>query len=474
MPRWGPFLIAGALLVCGCSGGGGAPQAGTQPSKSGGDQAASTAATADDAAAVAALEKAGAKLEKNESGQVVSVQFTRETTDDDLKHLAGTPAVRSVALNESERVSDEGLKVLGTLKQLQSLDLSWSEITGKGLSHLRGAAALENLDLSYTKVQDEHLAPLSELKRLKVLNVEMTEITQTARNKMREANAELTFSVSPSQATGQQPGEQPPAVDPNSPAGKFQAIVAEQEKAIQELQTKLAGAQTRDEQMKIIGSYAGDAPFAERILALAEEHAADPAAVDMYVWVLRAQGKPDLELLRRKAVEKVLESHLNHEMVRETLEVLNPATSPAAMALLRALSEKAEDKHTRVMATFQLAQALKAQVDISSQLKTIPPEREAFVAEQIGAEFIAAMKAVDPKTLASEAEAALEKTIELAGDQEPSASIAAAAKTQLFALRNLAIGAAAPEIEGKDLDGNDIKLSDFRGRVVVLDFWGHW
>jgi predicted Zn finger-like uncharacterized protein len=32
----------------------------------------------------------------------------------------------------------------------------------------------------------------------------------------------------------------------------------------------------------------------------------------------------------------------------------------------------------------------------------------------------------------------------------------------------------APEIEGEDLDGVKFKLSDYRGKVVVLDFWGHW
>jgi peroxiredoxin len=36
------------------------------------------------------------------------------------------------------------------------------------------------------------------------------------------------------------------------------------------------------------------------------------------------------------------------------------------------------------------------------------------------------------------------------------------------------VGEAAPEIEGKDLDGKPMKLSDFRGKVVVLDFWGDW
>jgi peroxiredoxin len=32
----------------------------------------------------------------------------------------------------------------------------------------------------------------------------------------------------------------------------------------------------------------------------------------------------------------------------------------------------------------------------------------------------------------------------------------------------------APDIEGKDMDGVAFKLSDFRGKVVVLDFWGFW
>jgi hypothetical protein len=36
------------------------------------------------------------------------------------------------------------------------------------------------------------------------------------------------------------------------------------------------------------------------------------------------------------------------------------------------------------------------------------------------------------------------------------------------------IGNRAPEILGVDVDGQPFKLSDYRGKVVVLDFWGHW
>jgi WD40 repeat protein len=36
------------------------------------------------------------------------------------------------------------------------------------------------------------------------------------------------------------------------------------------------------------------------------------------------------------------------------------------------------------------------------------------------------------------------------------------------------VGQAAPEIEGVDIGGKKFKLSDYRGKVVLLDFWGHW
>jgi peroxiredoxin len=38
----------------------------------------------------------------------------------------------------------------------------------------------------------------------------------------------------------------------------------------------------------------------------------------------------------------------------------------------------------------------------------------------------------------------------------------------------LQIGMEAPEIVGEDLDGAAFKLSDYRGKVVVVDFWGFW
>lgn len=38
----------------------------------------------------------------------------------------------------------------------------------------------------------------------------------------------------------------------------------------------------------------------------------------------------------------------------------------------------------------------------------------------------------------------------------------------------LAVGKSAPDIVGRTADGRPLKLSDFKGKVVVLDFFGDW
>ena len=46
--------------------------------------------------------------------------------------------------------------------------------------------------------------------------------------------------------------------------------------------------------------------------------------------------------------------------------------------------------------------------------------------------------------------------------------------TAVVPAKALNIGKVAPEIEAEDIDGEKFKLSDYRGKVVVLDFWGDW
>ena len=56
----------------------------------------------------------------------------------------------------------------------------------------------------------------------------------------------------------------------------------------------------------------------------------------------------------------------------------------------------------------------------------------------------------------------------------PGSTHAKRANGFVFQQENLQIGMVAPDILGKDVDGNEMKLSDFRGKVTVIDFWGFW
>ncbi|HZN41311.1 MAG TPA: hypothetical protein VFD82_21065 [Planctomycetota bacterium] len=64
----------------------------------------------------------------------------------------------------------------------------------------------------------------------------------------------------------------------------------------------------------------------------------------------------------------------------------------------------------------------------------------------------------------------LEQAKKLTKDQ----TLVAAIERTSTERRGLKIGDVLPEVAGFDLDGVPFRLSDYRGKVVVLDFWGDW
>jgi peroxiredoxin len=47
-------------------------------------------------------------------------------------------------------------------------------------------------------------------------------------------------------------------------------------------------------------------------------------------------------------------------------------------------------------------------------------------------------------------------------------------KPLLYEKEHLSIGVTAPDIVGTDAEGKDFRLKDYRGKVVLLEFWGDW
>src|SRR5262249_10220868 len=128
------------------------------------------------------------------------------------------------------------------------------------------------------------------------------------------------------------------------------------------------------------------------------------------------------------------------------------ADKDKALTMLRSTAEKAAVKDVQVHATVALAEYLKQQADDSD------------------------LKPADAQKLNQEAEDLFDRAVkQLAGaNDEKSKRMVAMVEKQLFGLRHLTIGKVAPDIEGADGDGKKFKLSDYRGKVVVLDFWAGW
>jgi hypothetical protein len=64
------------------------------------------------------------------------------------------------------------------------------------------------------------------------------------------------------------------------------------------------------------------------------------------------------------------------------------------------------------------------------------------------------------------------------GDAVPGSSSSSSRSAVAMAPANARIGREvgnlAPDFDAKDVEGKSFKLSDYRGKVVLLDFWGFW
>src|SRR5262249_47325115 len=131
--------------------------------------------------------------------------------------------------------------------------------------------------------------------------------------------------------------------------------------------------------------------------------------------------------------------------------ILVYANVPDGEKKLRTVLEKSPHKNVQGVACFSLAQYLKRYSERPGQ----KPEQA--------------------ENMRKEAEELFERAAAKYGDVPlANKNLAELTKVELFEVRNLAIGKAAPEIEGEDIDGKKFKLSEYKGKVVVLDFWGHW
>jgi tetratricopeptide (TPR) repeat protein len=200
----------------------------------------------------------------------------------------------------------------------------------------------------------------------------------------------------------------------------------------------------------------------EAALELAKADPRSDVAFDALAWLLETPrtyylpvGKPAMELM--------LEHHAENPKVGKTVLTLGrfgpqegQASHKVAAELLKAVAEKNPDKTVRGQVAMVGAWKAKEAFEAAEYRKKKDTEELAVVAEK-----------------AFEAVAKEYGECKLLGRGEKQ-TLKEATEVELFELRNLRVGKTAPDIEGEDLDGVKFKLSEYRGKVVVLDFWGDW
>lgn len=252
----------------------------------------------------------------------------------------------------------------------------------------------------------------------------------------------------------------------DSPAGRLAAIQKEHKaaeaayfKAARALADTPDGRRKGEELWK-----AYDKGQADRFRSAVELAKADPksevgfAALEWVLMIPRAYylpaGKPALELLT--------EHHAANPKVGKVVAWVGfyrprqGENQAAAATLIEVVAEKNPDRTARGQAVIARAWEAKWQFGVAEYKNAPDIDRRAAAAEKA---FEAVLKdyADCPRLI-----------------RENGRPLGEVAKQELFELRHLRIGKVAPDIEGEDLDGVKFKLSDYRGKVVVLDFWGDW
>jgi RNA polymerase sigma factor (sigma-70 family) len=219
--------------------------------------------------------------------------------------------------------------------------------------------------------------------------------------------------------------------------------------------------------------------YTSRALDLAREHPGGPAAAEALEFALRNTGGKGGRLgeLGGKAVAQVRKDFLTSPALDRLLYWLI-SHSEEAQALLEAAFEQSPHRTVRGRAGYYLARALAERADAAQLLRQMPDlAKDPAFAEEKPA-VLALLRAADPTAAARRAEEVYERLRKDYADVPQSGSrpgtLGEAAEQGLFALRRLALGGTAPDIDGSDLDGKKFKLSDYRGKVVVLVFGGHW
>jgi peroxiredoxin len=260
---------------------------------------------------------------------------------------------------------------------------------------------------------------------------------------------------------------------------RFDSIVKSQNELLERYGAELKAADgDEDGQRKAMDRYVPAAQKnATAALELVRDNLADPIAVEALRFVIKtARAGPGDE--SKRAIEILDPEYVRApKMGRLCQEIIYFFHLRIAESLIRDVLEQHPDREDRGLACHALAYYLQYRARMVRKFQETPEIVKEYE-ETCGKGAVAwVLRDKAPAVLDAEVEKLLERVVKEFG-MVPSGSdqrtLGAIAEGELFALRHLHVGKTAPEIEGRDDEGNAFRLSDYRGKVVVLTFSGNW
>ncbi len=193
--------------------------------------------------------------------------------------------------------------------------------------------------------------------------------------------------------------------------------------------------------------------FAGRFVALGKANRKTKTALQscfVACYLLRGADPKLTGGVLQQASDLLLSDHLDDHELTNVLVLMPAIPQSGAKGFLRSVIQKTTQRDTRAIACLSLAKTLQHEADEKLESSGSPATDKEIVAllTRVTDEF---------------------SDVKLDGHP-----IADMVKPLLFAKERLAVGKKAIDIEGPDGEGNEFKLSDYRGKVVLLTFWGDW
>src|SRR5215472_4749280 len=224
-------------------------------------------------------------------------------------------------------------------------------------------------------------------------------------------------------------------------------------------------------------------PLSLKLLELAEKYPKEPWTMDALTQVITQECWLDnysshlgwgKDSRQARAIAILLRDHVRSDKLGETCKRAQFGFRKECETFLRTVLEKSPHKDVQGQACLGLALFLNGRLNRLDLLREQPVVNRRYEG-LYGQDYLDTLRRQDRAKAVAEVEAVFEQAAEKYGDVKLpfGGNVGDNAKMELFAIRHLAVGKEAPDIEGPDQDGKRFKLSDYKGKVVLLYFWQH-